>query len=272
MPQLLNIWMPSTGALVAILLANPIWSWRKLDSAQVFLDIELQNQREDLSKMGINPSALLLDTHEDPLQSRISKVKLTAKHLRDLHQDRIDTLSFIYHDICASSASAIMLLNDGKAERTKYQLRITQMLTRVLDMADNFLQVSRAEVADDNKFQSLDFVGLVQEAVDGAYEVARTKNLTLAVQLPDIHLFLSGDFGLLQRAISNILLNAIKYSLESLTIEILLTNINNQAVLKITDKGPGIAPEKINKLFKRFSRVEGGNQAPEGKWPRTLFC
>ena len=138
------------------------------------------------------------------------------------------------------------------------------MLTRALDMADNFLQVSRTEVADVNKFQSLDFVGVVQEAVDGAYEVARIKNLTLAVQLPDNHLFLNEDFGLLQRAISNILLNAIKYSPQSLTIEVLLTNINNQAVLKITDKGLGIAPEKINKLFKRFSRVEGENQAPEG--------
>ena len=259
MPQLLNIWMPPTGALVAILLAYPIWSWRKLDSAKVFLDIELQSQREDLSKMGINPSALSLDTHEDPLQLRISKVKLTAKHLRDLHQDRTDTLSFLSHDIRAPLASAIMLLNDGKAERTKYQLRITQMLTRALDMADNFLQVSRAEVADVNKFQSLDFVGLVHEAVDGAYDVARTKNLTLAVQLPDNHLFLSGDFGLLQRTISNILLNPIKYSPESLTIEIVTTNINNQAVLRITDKGPSIAPEKINKLFKRFNLVDGEN-------------
>ena len=114
MPQLLNIWMPLTGALVAILLAYPIWSWRKLDSAQIFLDIELQNQREDLSKMGINPAALSLDTDQDPLQSRISKVKLTAKHLRDLHQDRTDTLSFISHDIRAPLASAIMLLNDEK--------------------------------------------------------------------------------------------------------------------------------------------------------------
>ena len=35
-------------------------------------------------------------------------------------------------------------------------------------------------------------------------------------------------------------------------------------MLKITDEGLGIAPEKINKLFKRFSRVEGENQAPEG--------
>ena len=114
MPQLLNIWMPLTGALVAILLAYPIWSWRKLDSAQIFLDIELQNQREDLSKMGINPAALSLDTDQDPLQSRISKVKLTAKHLRDLHQDRTDTLSFISHDIRAPLTSAIMLLNDEK--------------------------------------------------------------------------------------------------------------------------------------------------------------
>lgn len=266
MPQFFNIWMQPTGALVAILLAYPIWSWRKLDSALTFLDRELQNQQDELTKMGISTPTSLLDADTDLLESRISKVKLTSKHLRDLHQDRTDTLSFISHDIRTPLASAIMLLNDRDIaiERRKYGSRIKQMLTRSIDMADDFLQVSRAEMADENKFQDLDFVGLVQEAVDGAYEAARSKKLTLVTHLPDDTLWLNGDFGLLQRSVSNILLNAVKYSPENSTIQIELGLINKQVVLKITDAGPGIAPEKIAKLFKRFSRIEGEHQAPEG--------
>ena len=266
MPQFFNIWMPPTGALVAILLAYPIWSWRKLDSTLAFLDRELENQQDDLTKMGIGTATSLLDANEDPLQSRISKVKLTSKHLRDLHQDRTDTLSFISHDIRAPLASAIMLLNDSDNElqQNKYRLRIKQLLSRSIDMADNFLQVSRAEIVDEQKFQALDFVGLVQEAVDGVYEVCRSKKLTLATHLPDEALWLNGDFGLLQRSVSNILLNAVKYSPENSTVQVDLKFINKQVVLKITDTGPGISPEKIAKLFKRFSRIEGEHQDPEG--------
>ena len=264
-PHFFNVWLPPTGALVAILLAYPIWSWRKLDSAQAFLDVELQHQRDDLAKMGISAETLLLDDNEDPLQSRISKVKLTAKYLRNFHQDKTDTLSFISHDIRAPLATAIMLLNDiNVAEQSKYSLRIEQMLTRALDMADNFLQISRAEVVDANKFQVLDFVSLVQEAVDSAYEAARLKSLVLRAHMPEEALWLNGDFGLLQRAVSNILLNAVKYSPENSIIQIELSAIHGQAKLQVTDLGPGIAPEKIAKLFKRFSRVEGEHQAPEG--------
>ena len=262
MPHFFNIWIPPAGALVAILLTYPIWSWRKLDSAQVFLDIELQNLRDDLALLGVDQTYLMQDSDEDPLQSRISKVKLTARHLRDLHRDRSDTLAFISHDIRAPLGAAIMLLNGF--EKSKYSARITQMLGRALDMAENFLQASRAEMANPDKFQDLDLVGLVQQAVDEAYEAAHAKQVTLDVHLPENGLWIKGDFGLLQRAILNILLNAVKYSPDKAAVQITLAHNHLDAVLKITDAGPGIPPEKIPKLFKRFSRLEGEHQTPEG--------
>lgn len=44
-------------------------------------------------------------------------------------------------------------------------------------MADNFLQSSRAEMADVSKFQDLDFVNLVQQALDDVYAVAHSKKI-----------------------------------------------------------------------------------------------
>jgi len=48
-----GIWVPTSGALIAILLAYPIWSWRKLNSAQLSLDRELQRLRDELSALGM---------------------------------------------------------------------------------------------------------------------------------------------------------------------------------------------------------------------------
>jgi signal transduction histidine kinase len=263
MPYLFNIWMPPASALIAILLAYPIWSWRKLESAHVYLDNALQNLHDDLALLGVSKDDMEYASDKDSMRSRISNVRLASKHLRDLHGVRRDTLSFISHDLRAPLGAAIMLLNEGDGNN-KHLPRITTMLNKSLTMADNFLQSSRAEMADVSKFQDLDFVNLVQQALDEVYAIAHSKKITLNTLLPENNLWMKGDFSLLQRAVTNILLNAIKYSPLQSMIYVELIEKDNEAILTIEDAGPGIEPEQITKLFKRFSRLEGDHQTAEG--------
>jgi CHASE2 domain-containing sensor protein len=263
MPYFLNVWVPPAGALIAILLAYPIWSWRKLESAQVYLDNALQNLQDDLALLGVDKGDLEYANDKDTMRSRISNVRLASKHLHDLHGLRRDTLSFISHDLRAPLGAAIMLLNEGDSNN-KHLPRITSMLNKSLAMADNFLQSSRAEMADVSKFQDLDFVNLVRQALDDVYAVAHSKRIKLNTLLPEDNYWMKGDFGLLQRAVTNILMNAVKYSPTEGMIYVELNKKNNEAILMITDFGPGIEPDKITKLFKRFSRVEGDHQAAGG--------
>ena len=66
------------------------------------------------------------------------------------------------------------------------------------------------------------------------------------------------------RAISNLLLNATKYSPEQGVVYVTLENDGQAIELKVVDQGPGIPSKKIIKIFKRFSRAEGEHQAQEG--------
>jgi len=262
-PSLFNIWIPPASALIAILLAYPIWSWRKLESAQLYLDHALKNLHDDLALLGVDKRELEYESDKDSMRSRISNVRLASKHLRDLHGVRRDTLSFISHDLRAPIGAAIMLLSEDDGNH-KHLPRITNMLNKSLAMADSFLQSSRAEMADASKFQDLDFVSLVQQALDDAYAIAHSKKIILNAHLPDDNLWLKGDFGLLQRAVTNVLLNAVKYSPVDGMIYVELNEKNNEVILSITDAGPGIEAERMAKLFKRFSRAEGDLQAAEG--------
>ena len=263
MPYFFNIWIPPASALIAILLAYPIWSWRKLESAQVYLDNALQNLQDDLALLGVDKNDLDYAHDKDAMRSRISNVRLASKHLRDLHGVRRETLSFISHDLRAPLGAAIMLLNEVEGE-SKHLPRISNMLNRSLAMADNFLQSSRAEMADVSKFQDLDLVNLVQQALDDIFAIAQSKKIKLNAQMPENNLWLKGDFGLLQRAVTNILSNAVKYSPVDGVVHIELSQQGREAKLTVRDAGPGIEPEKIAKLFKRFSRAEGNHQAAEG--------
>lgn len=260
--QVLHLWVPPAAAMLAILLAYPIWRWRRLDSAQLFLDKELQHLRDELAALGMeqeNESEVL---GVDSMQARISRVKLTAKHLRDMHRSRSDTLAFISHDIRAPLGAAMMLLSEF--EDNKHADRMKRMLGRAYSMAEGFLQASKAEMVNVNKFHALDMVSIVQQAVDDIYELAKVKQLKFAMVLPEDSLWIRGDFGLLLRAITNILINAINYSPTGATIKVRLKHDQHLLTLEISDQGPGIPAARISKLFRRFSRVDAEHQSREG--------
>ena len=194
-----------------------------------------------------------------------AKVEITSQFLRESQQKRLDTLAFISHDIRAPLAAAIMQLEEVEnATSSKSALRVTQMLNRALNMADEFLQSSRAEMVDTSKFSDIQVNGLLQETLDDAYTLAQSNHIKLNASLSDEPMWIQGNFGLLQRAIANILSNAIKYSQPNTAVQIVLSKVDDEMVLNITDTGPGIPPEKVSKLFKRFSRVEGEYQLPVG--------
>lgn len=265
LPKVMQLWIPPSGAIVAILSAYPLWSWRKLESAQTYLDTALKNLRTELAQMGLERTYVEgnLDG-QDEMQSRIAKVELASQYMRESQQKRLDTLSFISHDIRTPIAAAMMQLEENPQLSTQHAERIKQMLGRALNMADEFLQSSRAEMVDANKFSEVNMQGLIQQSVDDVYYIAQEKGIQLKINMPDNGLWVRGDFALLQRALANLLLNAVKYSQNHTIVQINFRRDIDKAVLSIVDTGTGIPTEKLQKLFHRFSRVEGEYQLPVG--------
>ena len=67
-----------------------------------------------------------------------------------------------------------------------------------------------------------------------------------------------GDFDEVQAAVSNLLDNAVKYS--GATVDVRVTTApspGGYVTLRVADKGPGIPPTELKRIFKRFYRVPG---------------
>lgn len=252
LPMVSNIWVPVAGALLAILLAYPVWSWRRLESAGRFLDHELKRLRQELGPAaGVQPKL----QSNDPFEMRIRQIQAAAHRLRHLQDEQRETLAFISHDIRAPMASAIMHLDTLPAP---VQARLSAPLKRGLALADEFLRTSRAEMLDATRFEELDFAALVHQAVDDAYTSARAKTVKLVRELPDDPVWVQGEFGLLHRAALNLVLNAVHYAPEKSSVEVRLVAEEGFAVASVTDHGPGIAAEDLPRLFQRFSRGAAG--------------
>lgn len=251
LPLLARAWMPVAGALLAILLAYPVWSWRRLESAGRFLDHELKRLRQEL---GPAAEPQLRDTTHDPFRARIRQVQAAAHRLRHLQDERRETLAFISHDIRAPLASALMQIDDLPPAA---QGRLRDPLTRGLSLAEEFLRTSRAEMLDTTRFEEIDFAAVMHQAIDDAYVAARAKAVRLVRTLPDDPVWVNGEFGLLHRAVLNLVENAVRFAPAGSAVEVALDCRDGQALASVTDHGPGIAAADQARLFQRFSRSSG---------------
>ncbi|MCA1925860.1 MAG: CHASE2 and HATPase_c domain-containing protein [Thiobacillus sp.] len=249
LPMLARLWMPVAGALLAILLAYPVWSWRRLESAGRFLDHELKRLRQEL---GAAAEPTVREAVPDPFQARIRQVQAAAHRLRHLQQERRETLAFISHDIRAPLASALMQIDSLLPQQ---QARLRAPLTRGLELAEAFLRTSRAEMLDPARFEELDCGAVLHQAIDDAHVTAREKSVRLVRELPADPLWVDGEFGLLHRAMLNLILNAIHHAPSGSAVELALRAAEGRAEISVTDHGPGIGETDQSRLFQRFSRI-----------------
>ena len=256
LPQTTGIWIPPSAALSAILLSYPIWSWRKLEATRRYLDYELGYLKENLFNA---PSTKIVKNY-DSFNAHIEQVRAASQQLRFLQNDRKEILAFISHDLRVPIANALMILEESHHP----EHRLHASLSQALALAEDFLQASRAEMLDSATFKEIDYASLTQQAVDDAFEAALKKNITLKSDIVAGAVWVQGNFGLLQRAVLNLILNAVKFSPAHSIVKIKLTCLNQQAVMSVINTGAGIPVDKQLFLFKRFSRVVTNEASAEG--------
>lgn len=188
--------------------------------------------------------------------------------VRAAERSRDETLHFISHDMRAPQASILALLELQQEAATalpqaEFIARIEKASRITLGLADNFVQLARAE-SQDYRFEQLDFKDILQDACDEMWVLAKNKNIRIVAQNGNDEYPVCADRGLLTRVLTNLLSNAIKYSPKSTTITCSLKfeqYLAGRTVLcTIADQGYGIARADQPRLFQRFQRFKAGDQ------------
>ena len=96
---------------------------------------------------------------------------------------------------------------------------------------------------------------LCESIVKRLQPIAFKKNITIEfVALSNLQIYI--DPTKIDRAVSNIIENAIKYSENDSKIEVTLYQERNRACISVRDEGIGISQSEINRIFERFYRVK----------------
>jgi signal transduction histidine kinase len=146
---------------------------------------------------------------------------------------------------------------DLTAEQKQEAYRIiTKESERLSHMINNVLDLSRIEMGKKEfHFEKGDLPRLVSETVDSyRYHLEKKKftvHTDIATDLPETHF----DREAMASVVINLLSNAMKFSTENKQVTLRLFVENDRAVLQVRDKGTGILPGELDRIFERFYRA-----------------
>jgi heavy metal sensor kinase len=164
------------------------------------------------------------------------------------------------------SVGEVALQEDGSA--AEYRDVIGSMLeevNRLTRLIDSLLTMSRAD-ANAVQFHTTTFP-IFEIATESAalLQVLMEEKTQTMLLTGDRRAAVQGDRLFLRQALVNLLHNAVKYSPEGGTIALDVRSTGDgRVLLAITDSGPGIAAEEIEKVFDRFYRVDKSRSRDRG--------
>jgi two-component system, OmpR family, sensor histidine kinase MprB len=209
----------------------------------------------------------------------------------DLHSlpvegdDEVARLATAFNDMLAALSASRdrqrrLVADAGHELRTPLtSLRTNLDLLLQADAAGGLDAAARAELLDDVRFQSEEMSTLVgdlvelardeplpavveqvdlAEVVERAVARARRRRTGLTFEVATEPWWVEGESASLERAVTNLLDNAVKWSPDGGTVRVRLTH----GTLTVDDEGPGIAPDDRDHVFERFYRSQESRTMP----------
>lgn len=131
----------------------------------------------------------------------------------------------------------------------------SQQVDRLINLIEALLDVSRIEMGKIfYQFNQLDFSQLVKDLGERYREHLKTFHCELIMEI-DEGITITGDRMRIEQVILNLLTNAAKYG-EKRPVKMRLVRRENKVQLSVQDEGMGIPPDKLEKIFDRFERID----------------
>src|SRR5579859_3916767 len=191
----------------------------------------------------------------------------------DTMAERIETLmkaqSRLLNDISHELRSPLARLNvalglarqRAGVESADMLDRIELEAARLNELIGRILTLARLEDGEQRVPQTPVPLGeLVANVTEDAEFEAQERHCHVHTVIPEGDWGVRGNDSLLHSAVENVVRNAIRYTQEGTTVEIELASEQGtegrEAVLKVSDSGPGVPPDALEKLFLPFYRLD----------------
>ena len=254
------------GGGSAVLLAA-IGGW--LLSAAALRPVDrMRRQAEDISEHDAASRLAVPGTHDE-----IAALATTMNDLLErLHEALLRQRSFVA-DAGHELRTPLALLRTelelaDRPQRTEPELRDALRhaggsVERLARLTEDLLLLARTDDGIERRFEGVRLPDIVEASVANARELASSAGVAIEVEVrdqPDV----VGSPSLLQRAVDNLVENALRYAPAGSTITARVGSRGPNGIVEVLDDGPGFPPEFIPRAFERFRRADDARARVDG--------
>jgi signal transduction histidine kinase len=191
---------------------------------------------------------------------------------RDMELQRRELIAAVSHDLRTPIASIRAMseaITEGvvsdEATLRQYLTRMGHETARLTALIDDLFEVARIDAGNlELRLHDTPVGELVSETVDGLQAQAEEKGVALTVNCFGEDPVLALDGPRMQRAIANLVQNAVRHTPAGGTVAVDVQGANGHAEVAVRDTGEGIAPEDQSRVFDRFYRSEKSRSRETG--------
>lgn len=196
----------------------------------------------------------------------------TLTRQKKLMEVKNDFFGNTAHELKRPVAQLYLALDALSKPTTKENVNIKERYLRISkeatkDMSEKITMIMTMAMAEEgifklnySTFNILEEVQKIKEQFSSVSE----KELQIILESSDTSCLIAGDKDHLLQSVANLLDNAIKYSGNYVNILIKLQKSHNSLQLSVKDDGIGIEPQKINRIFEKYTRLQTGETSATG--------
>jgi PAS domain S-box-containing protein len=225
------------------------------------LATDMQVATSDGSTVWLSCSYSEVPAKDDRLESLII-VARNITQVRELEVLKDDFIAVVSHELRTPLVPikgwAQTLLSRGdrlsdEQRRTAVQSILTQA-QRLEALVLNILESARVEAGPAQPVDLVDVAAVAAHIVEDM--LAARPERVIRVQSPQARCPVRGSMMWVDRALANLIANAVKYSPDDSPVEVVVASDDATVTVSITDLGPGISAEAHERIFERFERLE----------------
>ncbi len=191
----------------------------------------------------------------------ITERRRVEEALRDADLRKDEFLATLAHELRNPLAPirnglALLRRDPAGASTPKTLAMMDRQLEHMVRLLDDLLDISRVSRGTvELRRQRVQLRTVVEHAVETSRPVIDAARHALTVSLPDGPVWLDADLTRLAQVVSNVLINAAKYTPQGGVIALVARREGGEAVVAVTDTSVGIAADMLGRVFEMFAQV-----------------
>jgi two-component system sensor histidine kinase SenX3 len=205
---------------------------------------------------------------DEDLSLMIAQDLSEERRLNDVRRDFVANVSHeLKTPVGALSllAEAVQAADDDIEQVRHFTSRMQIEVKRLTAMIADLVELSQVQGdAPLRNSAPVEVHSIISESVDSSKIAADQKNIEVAIGGDSDAGRIFGDEQQLVTALSNLISNAIKYSPNNTRVGVGARRVDDTIEISVTDQGPGIPENDLDRIFERFYRVDPARSRDTG--------